>query len=129
MKETRLGFCNICDNSINIENKSKHIKSKTHKHNEKFSVVVEKYEFFTPDINKIDSIINSCAGDCFKKHFHTCKIRCVYDIEMTNDDFDTVVTFDKKLEKIARQNGFTQKLTIKICSSLSNINNCYFLKF
>ena len=62
MNGTRLWYCNICDKSI-IKNKSKHIKSKSHKHKEKFSVVVKEYEFFRPDINKIDYITKNCARD------------------------------------------------------------------
>ena len=36
MNETRLWCCDICDKTKNIKIKSKHIKSKSHKHKEKF---------------------------------------------------------------------------------------------
>ena len=54
MNETRLWYCNFCDKSIKIKNKPKQIKSKSHKHNEEFSVVVTEYEVIRPDIIKID---------------------------------------------------------------------------
>ena len=66
------------------------------KHKEKFSVVVEGYEFITLDINKVDYIIINCARDCYKEYFHTFKFRCIYDIEMTNGDCVNGITSDKK---------------------------------
>ena len=56
-------FCDICDKTIKIKSKSKHINSKFHKHKEKHSVVVKEYEFIGPDVDKIDYIFNNCAVD------------------------------------------------------------------
>ena len=84
MNETRLWFCDICDKSIDIEKKSKHIKSKYHKCCENFNVFVKEYEFIRPDINKIDSIIDNSLRDCYNKHFHTFKT--VYNVEMEDGD-------------------------------------------
>ena len=75
-----------------------HNNSRSHKHKEKFNVVVKGYEFIRPDINKIDSIYDICARDYYKKYFHTFKLRCIYDIEMTNVDFANGTIFDGKLK-------------------------------
>ena len=42
MNEAQLWYFNIFDKSFNIKNKSKHIIPKSHKHKEKFGVVVKK---------------------------------------------------------------------------------------
>ena len=38
--ETQLWYCDKCHQIINIKSKSKHIISKTHKHKQKYGVVV-----------------------------------------------------------------------------------------
>ena len=43
---------------------------------------------------------------------------------MTNGEFVLGIISDKKFKKVARENGFTHKQTIKIYSSLSKINIC-----
>ena len=48
---------------------------------------------------------------------------------MTNGDFVKGIISDKRLKNIIRENGFIHKLTIKIYSSLSNINIGYYRKF
>ena len=35
------------------------------------NVIVKKYEFDEPHIQKIDSIIDNCFRDCHHKYFHT----------------------------------------------------------
>ena len=57
MNEALLWCCNICDKLNKFTKKSKHIESKSHKHKEKVSVVVKKYEFFRPDNVKMNYII------------------------------------------------------------------------
>ena len=42
MKEFRLWYCDICDETINIQSKSKHNTSKTHKDNEEYGTVVKE---------------------------------------------------------------------------------------
>ena len=64
-------YCDICDKTINIKSKSKHMYSKSHEHKEKLNVFVKKYELFRPDINKVDYKNINCAGDCYTKNFHT----------------------------------------------------------
>ena len=124
-------YCDVCDKSNNIKNESKHINAKSHEHKDKVKVVVEEYEFFRPDKNKIDYIIEDCARCFHKKYFHTFItfiLRCIYDIEMTNADLINGKTSDKKLKQFVPENGFTHKLTKKIYSRLSNTNLCYYLK-
>ena len=50
MNETQLWYCNICDKTINIKSKPKLTHSDSHKHKEKYSVVVKK-------INLLDETI------------------------------------------------------------------------
>ena len=88
IKDSR--FCDICDKTITIKSKSKHNNSISRKHKRLFSVVVKRYEFLRPDrIN--------CSGDCFYKNFHAFKLRCKYDIEMTNGHFVKGILSDKSL--------------------------------
>ena len=63
----------------------------------------------------------NCARDCYKKFFRTFNFRCIYDIKMTKGDFVNGKISEKKFEKIVRENGFIQNLTLKLYSSLSNI--------
>ena len=105
--------------------------------------VVKKHEIDKPLIQKIDSIFHNCYRDCHNKHFHTFQYNCVYVIQPTNNSNNGIVNLriaDKSMNlyelnkkfKVAPQNGFifnqTNKLTIKIYSSLSQINIHYYLK-
>ena len=93
-------YCNICDETINIicdeTSKSKHVVSNSHKHKEKYSILVEVYEFASPDINQIFSIIKNFARDCHKKYFHSFTFKCIYDIEMRNGDCVNEIISDEK---------------------------------
>ena len=93
-------YCDICDKTINIKNMSNHIKSKYHKHKEKFSVVVKEYEFIRLDVRNIDFISNICAQNCYINFFRTFKPKRIYDIEMTNGNIINAIIFNKKLEKL-----------------------------
>ena len=114
MNEFFWWFCDISDKLINIKNKSKHIISQSHKHKEKFGVVVVKeYQFNKPDSKKRHYINNNCARDCYNKYFQTFKSKCIYDIEMTNGDFVNGKFSDKKIKQIVQKIGFIHKLTLK----------------
>ena len=91
-------FSGMYDKTINIKSKSKYTYSKSHKHRDKLSVVAKENEFITPDINRIDYIINNYGRDCFNKFFHALEIRCIYDIEMTKGDFVTGVNSDENFK-------------------------------
>ena len=107
------------------------------------SFIVKKYEFDEPHIQKIDSIIDNCIGDCHHKYFHTFDHICEYDINFTNIDNNETVNFtisdksmgsyelNKKLT-VAPERGYIfnqiTKLTVKICSNLSHINIHYHLR-
>ena len=94
-------------------NKPKHIFFKSHKHNEKFSLFVKEYDFIRPDNNKVKSLFNNCIRECYNNYFHTFKLRCKYDIEMTNGDFVTGIISHKKLKQIGQEKGFIHKFTFK----------------
>ena len=53
-------------------------------------------------------IINNFARDCYNKYFWTFKIRCIFNVEISNGDFVNGVVSDKNLIIIARENGFIQ---------------------
>ena len=116
----------ICDKSINIKNRSKHNKSIYHKCCQKFIVFVKEYEFFRPDNNKIDSIIDNSLRDSYNKNFPTSKT--VYEVEMEDGGSVTSISSDIKVKQIIRGNGFMNKLTMKIYSHRRFINLCYDLK-
>ena len=111
--------------------------------NENELKLVKKYEFDTPVITKIDSIIDKSIRDCHNKYFHTFDHICEYDLNFTNITNNETINFtisdkcmgmfdlNKKLA-IAREHGFKfnqiNKLTIKIYSNLSHINIHYHLR-
>ena len=107
------------------------------------NVIVKKYEFDEPHIQKIDSIIDSCIRDCHHIYFHTFDHICEYDLNFTNNTNNEIVNFTisdksmglyelKKKLTVARENGYIfnqiNKLTIKILSNLSHINIHYHLR-
>ena len=101
----------------------------------KENVIVKEYEFDKPLIQNIDSLIDNSTRHCHNKYFHTFDHICEYNLNFTNTTNNETVNFtiseksmgmyelNKKLT-VARQNGFIfnqiNKLTIKICSNLSN---------
>ena len=107
------------------------------------NVIVKKYEFYEPHLQKIDSLIDNSIRDCHNKYFLTFDHICEYNLNFTNITNNEPVNFtisdksmnlyelNKKLT-VARKNGFKfnqiNKLTIKIYSNLSNINIHYHLK-
>ena len=104
---------------------------------------VKEYEFDTPLIQNIDSIINKCYRDCHKKIFHTFEYECVYDLNFTNVTNNEIVTLtisgkslglyelNKKLT-LARERGFVfnqiNNFKIEIYSNLSYMNIHYHLR-
>ena len=84
MNKNQLWYGDICDKKTIIKNKSKHINSKTHKHEQKYGSVVKEYEILKPDIDEVNYILNDTTKDCTNKYFHSFQYRCVYDIKFTN---------------------------------------------
>ena len=111
--------------------------------NENELKLVKKYEFDTPLITKIDSMIDKSIRDCHNKYFHTFDHICENDLNFTNITNNETINFtisdkcmgmfelNKKLA-IAREHGFKfnhiNKLTIKIYSSLFYLNIHYHLR-
>ena len=104
----------ICDKTIIIKGKSKHINSNSHQHKQKYIVVVKEYEFIRPYNNRFDNIIQNSAKDCYNICFHTFILKWINDIEMTNGDFDNGIISEKTFKKIIRESIFLHKLTKKI---------------
>ena len=111
--------------------------------NENELYVVKEYNFDSPPITKIDSLIDNCYRDCHNKYFHTFKYVCIYDIKLTNITNNEIINISISDESlglyelnikltIARQRGFIlnqiKKLTIKIYSHQRYINISYYLK-
>ena len=112
--------------------------------NENELKVFKKYEYDTPVITEIDSIIDKSIRDCYNKYFHdTFDINYEYDLNFTNIN-NEIVNFkisdktmgmfelNKKLT-LARERGFKfnqiNKLTIKFSTPLSKNNIHRYLKF
>ena len=107
------------------------------------NVIVKKYEFIHPLIEKIDSLIDNSIGDCHDKFFHTFDHICGYHLNFTKTSNNETVNFtisdngmgmcdlNKKIA-IACRNGFIFNqiinFEIKIYSNLSNIKIHYHLK-
>ena len=69
MNETQLWYSDICDKTNNIKIKSKRINSRSHKHKDKFGVVVIEFQFIKPVFDELDDILNDTIKDCRKKFF------------------------------------------------------------
>ena len=112
------------------------------------STVVKKFDFNKPDLHEIDYLLDEFFKDCRNKLFHSFKYRLVYDINFRNISNNEEINFTithrtmeleiefhglNKRIKIARENGFIfnqiNELTVKIYSTLSNVNADYDLKF
>ena len=147
MNETQLGFCDICAKTINNKSNSKHIISRTHKHKQKYGIINKENEFIKPDFNVVFYILDDIIKDPRSKNFLSIEFRCVYDIKITNIrnnkaiiltilvrymEFKSQIFISRGKNRNARNNGFINdqivKLTIKIISSLSNINIYYYVK-
>ena len=113
--------------------------------NENELKVVKKYEYDTPVITEIDSIIDKSIRDCYSKYFHDAfDINYEYYLNFTNITNNETVNFkisdksmgvyelNKKL-KLARKRGFKfnqiNKLTIKFYTPLSQKYIHRYLKF
>ena len=66
INETQLWYCDICDETINIKSKSRHINSKTHEHKKAYGSVVKQYEITNADINEVNYILNDTIKNCSK---------------------------------------------------------------
>ena len=61
--QSQLWYCDICERTINIKRKSKHITSKTHKHKQKYGIVVQEYELFTTDFDEVNYRLKDTIRD------------------------------------------------------------------
>ena len=101
------------------------------------NINVKEYQFNTPIIHKIESLIDNSIKDCQTKCFHTFDHICEDDNlfkNITNNETVNFVICDKNMSlyelikkvKMARENGFIlkllNKLTKKIYSNLSHVN-------
>ena len=48
------------------------------------SNIVEEYEYFNPENDEVDFILDKVITDCWRKFFHIFDYRCVYDIKTTD---------------------------------------------
>ena len=90
-------YCHPCNRAIDIKVISKHIRSKSYQQNTKFSAVVKEYTFDKPNVKKIDSIFSDSCRDCYNRYFHTLKLKCICNIEMTGGKFNNEMVSDRQL--------------------------------
>ena len=146
MSELQLWHCDICEKTIKFKNKSNHINSQYHKHKEKFSNLVKVYEINNPQIYK-DDLDQLIARKLTNAHelFNTYKYECIYDLNYMNTN-----SYRGNLSILLKENEYKyqlyglhkklknietgtlvflniKKITIKIYSSLTNINIRYYL--
>ena len=84
MRENHLYYFEICDETIKMKSKSKHLNSNTHKHRKKYGIVVEEYEIFEPKIVEVNYIFDDVVKNCRDNFLRTFEYRCMYDIKFTN---------------------------------------------
>ena len=46
--------------------------------------IVKEYEYDSPDINEIDSILDYVIKDCRNKYFHTFEYKLIYNLKLLN---------------------------------------------
>ena len=85
MNETQLWYCDICDETIKIRNKSKHLSSKSPQNEEQYGNFLKGVELIKADIDEVNYILNDTIKDWGKNYFHFFKYRCVYDKKLTNN--------------------------------------------
>ena len=106
--------------------------------NENKLSIVKEYEFESPLIQNIDSIIDKCYRDCHNNFYHTFEYECVYDLNFTNDIHFTIsdknlgmYELNKKLT-LARERGYIfnqiNNFKLKIYSIISYVNIDYRLR-
>ena len=146
--ETRLWYCDICDETIIFGSWFRHIISKFHKHKKEYGIDAEEHEFVRPEHDEVNYILNDTIKDCRNKYFHSFDYRCVYDNKFTNMEKSEKIILSITLEymkyksqvyrlsekiKTSGKNCFRfneiVNSTIKTDSSLSYINKRYFSKF
>ena len=128
---------------INIKSKSEQIISEPHKHKKK-DIVFKELENIKPENKEVEYILKDTIKDC--RNFHTFVYGCVYDHKHKNLENNEEVILSITLEfmksnsqffklkkiKEAAKNSFRFKdillLTIKLFSSLSKMNICYYIK-
>ena len=71
MNEIQVRYCDICDKTINIKSKSKHVNTKSHKHKREYGIVVKEYEFIKAEIDELNCILIDTIKECRKKNFHS----------------------------------------------------------
>ena len=54
---------------------------------------VKDYDFIKPDMQKVDSITNSCISDCQNEHFHRFENKCVLNFQLKKIADNEIVHF------------------------------------
>ena len=83
MKEARLSYCDICDETNNFSSRLRQIRSNSQKQKNEYGIDVKEYEFFNPDIDEVNYILNGTIKDCSNNYFHSFEYRCVFDNKHT----------------------------------------------
>ena len=67
VNKTQLWYCDICDRTIKIKSKPKHINSKTNKYKQIYGIVVKEIDIIKPDFDEVNNIIEHTTEDCRSK--------------------------------------------------------------
>ena len=75
--ETQVWYCDLCDKTITVKSKSRHINSKIHKQQEKYGTVVKEYNFTNSDIDEVNYTLNDTIQNRRNNYFPSFEHRCV----------------------------------------------------
>ena len=62
-------YCEICDETVIVESKSKFINSKTHKHKQKSATVLKEYDSNNAVVVEMNHLLSDTVEDCKQRIF------------------------------------------------------------
>ena len=86
MIENQSWYCDICGKPIIFKGRLRHLtcKKPRHEKNMVLLTVDKECEFFKPENDKVNYILNDTIKKCGNKFFHSFEYRCVYDLNFIN---------------------------------------------
>ena len=75
-----LWYGEVGEKEMNFRSRLRHYKFSSHKHKEKFGIVVKKSENVEPNFDEVDFILYDIMKECRDNSFLLFDYRCVFDI-------------------------------------------------
>ena len=134
-------YCKLCDKTVNKKRKARHIKTETHKQNERG--IIYNYHIEKPALNFVEEIVKNYANE-FQNDFESGNVSCRfsllfndglidYDVEVMRVDLNSIGAchgYLSILKNLQVNNNFgnISHLTITIKTSLKQMTKSFYLK-